>query len=145
MHSTTSIIVYVLMQYALIIVTRHEKTRLMYTKYIHPYYFTYLLFYTRYSQPVSCMRFLINGCINDVNFVRLLCLHKKLFNFKIQNVVKFCVHIRPIFSDDAGSQLHFDNGKTSYRFAHPYMHACACMLKLKSLGCCNNHLIAMSL
>ena len=31
-------------------------------------------------------------------FVRLLCLHKKLFNFEIKNVVKFHVYIRPIFS-----------------------------------------------
>ena len=37
-------------------------------------------------------------CINDGNFIRLLFLITELFKFEIQNVVKFCVHISPIFS-----------------------------------------------
>ena len=37
-------------------------------------------------------------CINGGNFIRLLFLLTELFKFEIQNVVKFCVHISPIFS-----------------------------------------------
>ena len=55
------------------IVTRHEKTGLMYTKYTHSYKTEYL-----YLQSANCIRFCRNDCISDV--------------------VKFYVHIRPIFS-----------------------------------------------
>ena len=74
-------------------VTRHEKTGLMYTKYTCSYYCEYLPYCIRYSQSVSCMRFLTNCCINGEKFVRLLCLHKKLFNFGIQKCGQIsCAH-----------------------------------------------------
>ena len=66
-----------------IYVTRHEKTGLMYTKYTCSYYCKYLSYCIRYSLSVSSMRFLINDCINGKKFVRLLCLHIKLFNFEV--------------------------------------------------------------
>ena len=37
-------------------------------------------------------------CKKGGNFIRLLYLLTELFKFEIQNVVKFCVHISPIFS-----------------------------------------------
>ena len=46
----------VLLEY-IIIVTEHEKTGLMYTKYIFLYYGTYLLYCLRYQIPVNCIRF----------------------------------------------------------------------------------------
>ena len=71
----------------------HEKTGLMYTKYIHPYYCKYLPFCIRYSQSVSCMKFLVNGCRNGANYVRLLCFHTKLFSCEIQKCGQIlCTH-----------------------------------------------------
>ena len=52
------------------IVTRHEKTGLMYTKYTCSYYCEYLPYCIRYSQSVSCMRFLTNCCINVTGFAK---------------------------------------------------------------------------
>ena len=55
--------------------------------------YKYLPYCIRYSQSVSCMRFLINCCINGEKFVRLLCLHKKLFNFEFQKCDQIsCAH-----------------------------------------------------
>ena len=79
-------------------VTRHEKNGLMYTKYTFLYYGTYLLYCLRYLNSVNSIRFPIECCINGEHFIRLLFLSAKLFKFEIQNVVKFCVHISPIFS-----------------------------------------------
>ena len=96
--TTSSYIIYVVIIDTLLIsttiyVTRHEKTGLMYTKYTRSYYYKYLRYCIRYSQSVSCMRFLTNCCINAEKFVRLLCLHKKLFNFEIQKCGQIsCAH-----------------------------------------------------
>ena len=74
-------------------VTQHEKTRLMYTKYTYSYYSKYLPYCIRFSESVSCMRFLINSYINGENCGGLLCLHIKLFNFEIQKCGQIlCAH-----------------------------------------------------
>ena len=76
-----------------IYVTQHEKTGLMYTKYTYSCYSKYLPYCIRFSKSVTCMRFLINSCINGKNCVRFLCLHKKLFNFEIQKCGQIlCAH-----------------------------------------------------
>ena len=40
----------------------------------------------------------MKSCINGVNFIRLLRLATKLFKFNSKNVIKFYVHIYPVFS-----------------------------------------------
>ena len=81
-----------------IYVTRHEKTGLMYTKYTSSYYGLYLLYCSTYQSSVNCYRFAMKCYINGDNFIRLLFLLIKLFKFESKNVLKFCVHISPIFS-----------------------------------------------
>ena len=77
-----------------IYVSQHEKAGLMYTKYCK-----YLPNCIIYLQSVSCMRFLINGCISGEKFIRLLCLHEKLFNFEIQKCGQIlCAHKTIIYS-----------------------------------------------
>ena len=76
-------------------VIRYEKTGLMYTKYTHSYKTEYLHYCTSYLQSASCIRFCRNDCIN------LLKYHVSTKSYLIltfRNVVKFYVHIRPIFS-----------------------------------------------
>ena len=91
-HTVTHIRTYVCM-YVCIYVTQHEKTGLMYTKYTYSCYSKYLPYCIRFSKSVTCMRFLINSCINGKNCVRFLCLHKKLFNFEIQKCGQIlCAH-----------------------------------------------------
>ena len=85
--------IYICIFHVSIYVTQHEKTRLMYTKYTYSYYSKYLPYCIRFSESVSCMRFLINSYINGENCVGLLCLHIKLFNFEIQKCGQIlCAH-----------------------------------------------------
>ena len=80
-------------------------TGLMYTKYTYSCYSKYLPYCIRFSKSVTCMRFLINSCINSKNCVRFLCLHKKLFNFEIQKCGQIlCAHKTHAFSH-AGSHI----------------------------------------
>ena len=74
-------------------VTQHEKTGLMHTNYTYSCYSKYFPYCIIFSKSVTCMRFLINSCINGKNCVRFLCLHKKLFNFEIQKCGQIlCAH-----------------------------------------------------
>ena len=83
----------VTMDYGYEFVTRREKTGLMYTKYIYSYYSKYLPYCTRFSKPISCIKCLINSCINSENCVELPCLHIKLFNFEFQKYGQsLCAH-----------------------------------------------------
>ena len=68
---------------AAIYVTRYEKTGLIYTKYTFLYHGAYLLYCLRYYNSVSCIRFPMNLCINGVDFITLLFLSAKLFQFEI--------------------------------------------------------------
>ena len=79
---------------ASIIVTKHGKTGLMYTKYISLYYGTYLLYCL---SSVNCFRFPIKCCINGENVIRLLFLSAKLLKFEIQKCGQIlCAH-KPYF------------------------------------------------
>ena len=71
-------------RHAFVYVTRHEKTGLMYTKYTRLYKTEYLHCCTSYLQSASCTRLCRNDCISGDKFVKIPCLHKKLFNFEIQ-------------------------------------------------------------
>ena len=66
-----------------IFVTRHEKTMLMYTKYISLHYFNYLSFCVSHTDSVNCIGFLIVSCTNSNIFIDTLCLVKKLLKFKV--------------------------------------------------------------
>ena len=80
-----------------IYVTRHEKTRLMYTKYTSSYYVTYLLYYLRYCNSVNFIRFLMKYCINGRNYISLLFIPAKLFKFEITKCGQIlCAH-KPYF------------------------------------------------
>ena len=73
--------------------TRHEKTGLMYTKYTRSYKTEYLHCCTSYVQSASCIRLCRNDCISGDKFVKIPCLHKKLFDFEIQKCGQIlCVH-----------------------------------------------------
>ena len=57
-------------------VTRHEKTRLMYTKYTYIYninYSMYLHYCIRLTKSVNCIRFPMKSCINSENCAGLPC------------------------------------------------------------------------
>ena len=78
-------------------VTEHEKTRLMYTKYISLYYGTYLLYCSRYCSSVNCIRFPMKCYMNGGNVIRLLFLSVKLLKFEIQKCGQIlCAH-KPYF------------------------------------------------
>ena len=77
--------------------TEHEKTGLMYTKYISLYYGTYLLYCLRYYSSVNCIRFPMKFCINGGNVIRILSLSAKLLKFEIQKCGQIlCAH-KPYF------------------------------------------------
>ena len=91
----TIIIIYVIENS--IFVTEHEKTGLMYTKYIYLYYGTYLLYCLRYLNSVNCIRFTMKWSINGGNAIRLLFLSAKLLKFEIQKCGQIlCAH-KPYF------------------------------------------------
>ena len=77
--------------------TEHEKTGLMYTKYVSLYYGTYLLYCLTYLSSVNCIRFPMKCCINGGNVIRLLFLSTKLLKFEIQKCGQIlCAH-KPYF------------------------------------------------
>ena len=78
-------------------VTRHEKTRLKYTKYTYSYYSMYLHYCTRFTKSVNCIRFPMNSFINGENCTGIPCVYMKLFNFENQKCGQiFCAH-KPYF------------------------------------------------
>ena len=83
--------------YIFIYVTRHEKARLMYTKYTSSYYESYLLYCSTYQSSVNCTRYAMKYYINSNTFIRLLCLLMNLFKFEIQKFAQIlCAH-KPYF------------------------------------------------
>ena len=79
---------------AYVYVTWHEKTGLMYTKYISLYDGTYLLCCL---SSENCIRFPMKCCINGGNVIRLLFLSAKLLKIEIQNYGQIlCAH-KPYF------------------------------------------------
>ena len=81
-----------------IMVTWHEKTMLMYTKYTSLHYLNYLNFCASFTTFVNCIEFIIAFCTITIRFIDTLSLDKKLLNSKSKKVVKFCVHISTVFS-----------------------------------------------
>ena len=67
----------------------------MCTKYTASDYSTYLTFCQSYTRSVKCIEQLIVFCTNSKSFIIILC---SITTSKCKNVVKFCVHISPIFS-----------------------------------------------
>ena len=79
-------------------VTRHEKIGLMCIKYIPSHYYAYLNLSIRYTCDVNCIKFPIVCFTSNKSFTNKLCLNTKLWNFKVQKMVKFYVHIyKPYF------------------------------------------------
>ena len=76
-------------------VTRHEKIGLMCTKYTSSNYFTFCV---SYRSSVNCIKFSLVCSTSFESFINKLNLGVKLCNLKVQKVVKFDVHISPIFS-----------------------------------------------
>ena len=73
----------------------HEKTGLMCTKYTSLYYSTYFL-YCMFKVLKFC-KFSMKCCRNDRNFIRLLFLSTKLFEFEIEKYGQIsCAH-KPYF------------------------------------------------
>ena len=67
----------------------------MCTKYTASDYSTYLTFCQSYTSSVKCFEQLIVFCTNSKSFIIILC---SITTSKCKNVIKFCVHISPIFS-----------------------------------------------
>ena len=85
-------------------VTRHEKTRLIYTKYTYSYCGAYFLYYIRFSNSVNYIRLPMKSCINGENCGIFPYIYMKLFKFKIQKCGQIlCAH-KALFSH-AGSHL----------------------------------------
>ena len=64
-------------------VTRPEKTSLIYKKYTCSYYGEYLLFCTCYIKSASFIEFLLECCMYDDIFVKIL---RKLLHFKVSKL-----------------------------------------------------------
>ena len=78
-------------------VTEHEKTGLMYTKYISLYYGTYLLYCLRYCSSVNCIRLPMKCCISGRIVIILPFSSAKLLKFEIQKCGQIlCAH-KPYF------------------------------------------------
>ena len=68
--------------------TGHEKTGLFYIKYIYSHYGAYLSFYTLYLNSVNFNKQLRIFFTCDKICNNVLCLEKKLFNFKSSKFVQ---------------------------------------------------------
>ena len=77
-------------------VTQHEKIGLMCTKYTPSDYSIYLRFCVSYISSVNCIKIPIVCCTSCKSINNEVCLGTKLWN--LEKVVKFYVHISPIFS-----------------------------------------------
>ena len=92
-YNTKASLILIDMITSILYVTWHEKTGLMYTKYTHSYKTEYLHCCTSYLQSASCIRLCRNDSISGDKFVKIPCLHKKVFNFEIQKCGQtLCAH-----------------------------------------------------
>ena len=78
-------------------VTRHER-RLMCTKYTPSHYSTYLIFVVSYTNFVNCIKFSTVCCTSCRSFTGTLYLLKRLWTSNSKKMVKFYVHVSPVFS-----------------------------------------------
>ena len=81
----------------------------MRTKCTHSHYSIYLTFCASHTSSVHCITFSIVCWISWKAFIDKLCLGTKLWNFKVQQVVKFYVHIRSIFSCQITPTIYISN------------------------------------
>ena len=66
--------------------------------YVHKIHHFILFNLSHLMCSINCIEFPIVCCTFNTSLIGKISLHKKLWNFKVQKVVKFYVHVSPIFS-----------------------------------------------